>query len=87
MKTKVEIPVGIRNCYEQYGFAKELTTAMAVRQSGWDWFAILLKDGGELYAVDFVTDRNGNWEVSNDYIGPFESVDAFLTEKLTSSFI
>jgi hypothetical protein len=80
------IPANIVKAYEDYGFAKPLETAVATR-SAYDWYAILFKDSGEFYAVDFQTDFEGRWEVSNDYVGPFESVEAFQTERLVSSFI
>lgn len=80
------VPDAIVRAYQEYGFAKPLETAISTRTSD-DWYAILFKDRGELYAVDFVVDFEGNWEVNNDYIGPFESVEAFLTERLTRSFI
>lgn len=88
MKTSVAVPADIAKAYNAYGFAKRLETAVAVRESRWSgWYAILFNDGGAFYAVDFVTDMRGDWEVQNDYIGPFESVDAFLTERLTTSLI
>lgn len=87
MKTVLsEIPASIRKTYEEYGFSKPLDTAVATRSAD-GWYAILLKDHGELYAVDFVPGWNGGWEVSNDYVGPFESIEAFKTERLSASFL
>jgi hypothetical protein len=79
------VPEAIVEAYQDYGFDKPIETALATRTAQ-DWYAILFKDGGHLYAVDFYPTSNG-WDVSNDFIGPFESVDEFLTEPLTRSFV
>lgn len=79
------VPSAIIRAYNEYGFAKPLETGIATRVSD-GWYAILFKDGGNLYAVDFEETFEG-FEVSNDYIGPFESVEAFQTEALSSSLI
>lgn len=87
MKSKaVVIPASIAKTFEEYGFAVKLETAVAIRSTD-EWFAILFKDRKEFWAVDFLPAFEGGWEVSNDYVGPFESVEAFLTERLTRSFI
>lgn len=81
------IPSAIVKAYEDYGFAKPLQTGVATRAAD-GWYAILFKDSGAFYAVDFGPRfDDAGWEVTNDYIGPFESVEAFQTERLTSSFI
>lgn len=83
----VTIPESIKKCFEDYGFdpnQMKLEWAVATREAN-GWFAILfqLPDGTYL-AADF-SYRNG-WEVQNDGIDGFESVNQFLTESLTQSF-
>lgn len=87
MKTKgLVIPAAIAKAFEDYGFAVKLETAVSTRSTD-EWFGILFKNDGEFWAVDFVPAFEGGFEVNNDYIGPFESVEAFETESLTRSFI
>lgn len=82
--TGLVIPEDIARAYEEYGFDKKLETAVASRTAD-GWFAILFKDSGSYYAVDFCPTLDG-WEVQNDYIGPFDTVADFQEEKLTRSF-
>lgn len=76
------IPAAVAKAYDDYGFDKKIETAVSFRMLS-DWCAILFKDRGEFYAVDFVQSIDGEWEVSNDYVGPFDSVHDFQTANLT----
>jgi len=84
---KVSIPEKIKKAFEDYGHSYTLDQAVAVRdEPSRDWYAILFKVEGELSAVDFQRDINGDWEVSNDYVGPFDSIKEFKDEKLVSTW-
>ena len=87
--TTVTIPAEIRKVFEEYGLlAATLEDAVATRSSN-EWFAILFKSKdedteklGPFWAVDFRVNMNLEWEVQNDYVGPFDSIKEFKTEKL-----
>jgi len=93
-KQAITIPDAIRKCFEEYGFDEslKLDDAKATR-SAEEWFAILFQDqDGEYFAVDFreILDfqtKEWSWEVQNDYVGPFATVNEFKTEKLTRTFL
>ena len=99
MPKQITIAPHFRQLIEKYGFAdtKLLDKAVATRSSG-DWFAILFHDteAGEFFAVDFAycgtepsphgIDRIKGWEIQNDYVGPFETIKEFKSEKLTQTF-
>lgn len=90
----VDIPADIKACFEEYGFdPKQMRLEWAVAtRTATDWFAILFKrPNGTLEAVDFMhrLDWNTNtwaWEVQNDGIDGFDSVNDFLNGPLTSTF-
>lgn len=96
-----KIPDYFKNLIELYGFADEnlLSKAVAVR-SAEAWYAILFYDPEieEYFAVDFKfyggddqhdalggARRNG-WEIQNDDVGPFASINEFQSTPLTQSF-
>lgn len=89
--SKPWIPDYIRPVFDAYGFDESLKLEDAVSsRSSNEWFAVLFKsedeDEGPFFAVDFRVGGDG-WEVQNDYVGPFETVKEFETEKLTQTFI
>jgi len=98
ISTLSQIPEHFKKLIEVYGFADEklLSKVVAVR-SAEAWYAILFQDDDNLFAVDFKfyggddsdilggARRNG-WEIQNDEVGPFESINEFLNTKLTHSF-
>lgn len=71
----LEVPDAIVQAYQDYGFAKQIETAIATRADD-DCYAILFKDRGNLYTVVFEFD-GGSWYVLDDYCGPFESIEDF----------
>jgi len=99
MPKQVEIHETFRQLIEGYGFEDTnlLEKAVATRASG-DWFAILFHDveNKEFFAVDFQyyghgenqygIQRVNGWEIQNDYVGPFESILDFNSQKLTQRF-
>jgi|SRR6185369_9881088 len=88
---KLNIPAGVRDAFEGYGFREDFTLdkALAVRKAK-DWFGILFADEekpGEFVAVDFCYMGGGEWDVQNDYIGPFASVEEFKSDPLHKSLL
>jgi len=84
---KVSIPEKIKKAFEDYGHQCTLDKAVDIRFAPErSWAGILFKDDGELFAVDFQQNINGDWEVSNDYIRPFDSVKEFKETKLVDSW-
>lgn len=84
-----QIPASIVAAFNEYfgtdigPYGIPLDKALAVRKSnlgGGSYVAILFEKDGEFFAVDF-----NDGELSNDYVGPFESVKEFKTEKLRRS--
>lgn len=90
MAKKVVIPDVIKTVFEAYGFSDsvKLESALATRSTS-EWFAILFydDDAKELFAVDFRINIQQEWEVQNDYVGPFATEREFLTDKLIRSII
>ena len=74
-----------RDAFKAYGHAANWEDRIAERKTD-SWFAVLFRDHDELYAVDFQYDGTG-WWLSNDYIGPFDSVRQFKTESLSQSLM
>ncbi len=82
-----DIPQGIKKAFEDYGHSYTLDQVVAMRRAPErGWFGLLFSVDGELSAVDFQRGADGEWEVSNDYIGPFDSIKEFEEEKLVSSW-
>jgi hypothetical protein len=93
-ESKPYIPNWVQAVFDEYGFDEKLKLEDAVAsRSANEWFAILFKstqehevEEGPFWAIDFRVGPDG-WEVQNDYVGPFESILAFETEKLTQTFL
>ena len=74
-----------KEAFKAYGHAAKWEDQVAHRKTD-NWYAVLFKEGDEFYAVDFQWTGYG-WWLSNDYVGPFESVQEFKTERLTKTLM
>ena len=82
------LPTRIQQVILDYGFADRniLQRVVAHRVHG-DWFAALLHDEGEgcYWAIE-LEKLDGNWEIVNDYSGPFETVQEFHSRRPATCF-
>lgn len=88
----ITIPDPIRAVFDAYGFieAIKLENAVATR-SAEGWFAVLFpplgdeedQEEGQYWAIDFRKRFDGDWEIQNDWVGPFKTIGEFRTGPLT----
>lgn len=89
---KIVIPDHIekvaRDYFGEKDWEKHKSKVVATR-TAFEWYAVLVQDDDEYFAIDFTgySTDSSKWQLSNDWVGPFETIQEFKSEALVRTFL